>query len=84
MTDWLKSQIDAASGKKKAEFVLKNASIVNVFTESIEHGDIAIDGGRIVGIGTYEGETEQDLDNAYVCPGLIDGHVHLEIGRAHV
>lgn len=78
MTDWLKSQIDAASGKKKAEFVLKNASIVNVFTESIEHGDIAIDGGRIVGIGTYEGETEQDLDNAYVCPGLIDGHVHLE------
>lgn len=78
MTDWLKSQIDAASGKKKAEFVLKNASIVNVFTESIEHGDIAIDGERIVGIGTYEGETEQDLDNAYVCPGLIDGHVHLE------
>ncbi len=78
MTKWLRSQIDAASGKKKAEFVLKNALIVNVFTESVEHGDIAIDGGRIVGIGTYEGEAEQDLDHAYVCPGLIDGHVHLE------
>jgi len=48
LTKWLRSQIDAASGKKKAEFVLKNALIVNVFTESVEHGDIAIDGGRIV------------------------------------
>lgn len=78
MTDWLRSQIDAASGKRRAELVLKNASIINVFTESVEQGDVAVDGGRIVGIGSYEGKTEVDLDHAYVCPGLIDGHVHLE------
>ena len=69
---------DAASGRKKAEFVLKHAKIVNVFTEEVEEGDIAIHGNRIVGIGEYDGEKEVDLCGAVVCPGLIDGHIHLE------
>ena len=49
----------AATGSKKAELVLKNAQIVNVFTQSVETGDIAIEGGYIVGIGNYEGITEK-------------------------
>lgn len=57
-------------GRKKAELVLKHAKIVNVFTESVEEGDIAIEGGMIVGIGNYEGETETDLKGAYVCPAF--------------
>ena len=69
---------DVASGRKKAEFVLKHAKIVNVFTEEVEEGDIAIHGNRIVGIGEYDGKKEVDLCGAVVCPGLIDGHIHLE------
>ena len=41
----LRQRIQAASGTKKAELVLKNASIVNVFTCELETADIAIEGG---------------------------------------
>ena len=74
----LREQVAAATGSKKAELVLKNAQIVNVFTQSVETGGIAIEGGYIVGIGNYEGITEKDLGGAYVCPGFLDGHIHIE------
>ena len=41
-------RISAACGRKKAELVLKHAKIVNVFTESIEDGDVAVEDGVIV------------------------------------
>ncbi|MBU5482198.1 adenine deaminase [Blautia sp. MSJ-19] len=65
-------------GLKKAELVLKNAKIVNVFTGELVNGDIAIEDGMIVGIGSYEGETERDVTGKYICPGFIDSHLHLE------
>ena len=64
-------------GLRKAEFVLKNARIVNVFTREILKGDIAIEDGLISGIGSYEGKREIDLEGRYVCPGLIDSHLHM-------
>ncbi|MCD8200772.1 MAG: adenine deaminase, partial [Clostridia bacterium] len=57
---------------------LKNADYVNVFNGRIEHGDIAVTGGRIVGIGSYEGVEETDVSGMVVIPGYIDGHVHIE------
>lgn len=67
-----------ARGLEKADFVLKNARVVNVFTGEIIDGDIAIEDGSIAGIGSYEGKTEKDLKGKYVCPGFIDSHLHLE------
>ena len=55
----MKNIILTANGTQKADLVLKNASIVNVFTESIEVGDVAITDGKIVGIGRYEGKIEK-------------------------
>ena len=74
----IKSGIDAAVGRKKAEFVLKNCNIINVFTLETIKGDIAIEGDTIVGIGEYSGETEVDAGGKYVTPGFIDSHVHME------
>lgn len=74
----MKNIILTANGTQKADLVLKNASIVNVFTESIEVGDVAITDGKIVGIGRYEGKIEKDMTGRFVCPGFIDGHIHLE------
>ena len=65
-------------GLKKAELVLKNAKIVNVFTGEILDGDIAIEGGIIVGVGAYEGKKERDMTGKYICPGFVDSHLHLE------
>ncbi|MRZ30092.1 adenine deaminase, partial [Paeniclostridium sordellii] len=70
--------IDTSMKRKKAELVLKNANIVNVFSHEIIKGDVAIESGTIVGIGNYEGIDTIDLDGKYITPGFIDPHVHIE------
>lgn len=70
--------IETASGRKKADLVLKNATYVNVFSNELCKGDIACSEGLIVGIGEYEGEKEIDVSGKIVCPGFIDAHIHLE------
>ena len=74
----LRQQISAGRGDVDADFVLKNAHVINVFTNEIEDADVAVSDGRIVGVGTYNGKHEVDLHGQYVCPGLIDGHIHIE------
>ena len=76
--EFLKEQIAVASRRKKADLVLKNGRILNVFTEKLEEADVAIRNGYIAGIGTYEGEQEVDLSGKIICPGFLDGHIHLE------
>jgi adenine deaminase len=73
-----KSIMQKARGLEKAELVLKNGRIINVYTNEIEAGDIAIENGMIIGIGNYDGIKEIDMKNHYIAPGLIDGHVHIE------
>lgn len=73
--------IEIAKGDKKAKLVLKNANIVNVFTNEILPGDVAIDHGEIVGIGKYSGDQEIDLGGKYLSPGFIDTHVHIESSK---
>lgn len=70
--------IDSAAMRRKADLVFKNGKIVNVFSHEILEGNLAIDNGKFIGIGNYEGEVEIDLEGKYVAPGLIDGHVHIE------
>lgn len=77
-TNELKSRIQAAAGTKKPQLVLKHAKVLNVFTNELEDADVAITDGVIVGVGEYEGEEEVFLDGAVICPGFIDGHIHLE------
>ena len=72
------SVIEAASGRKKADLVLKNATFVNVFSDELQTADIAVCEGLIVGIGKYDGEKEMDMTCKIVCPGFIDAHIHLE------
>lgn len=75
---YTKQMAEMALGRKKAALVLKNARIVQVFTNEIIKGDIAVADGMIIGVGDYEGEQEIDLQGKIVCPGFIDSHLHLE------
>lgn len=74
----LKRRVDVATGREPADLVLRGGKIVNVLSNEILEGDIAIAGERIVGIGAYEGHRIDDVSGLYVCPGLIDAHVHIE------
>ncbi|MBZ4025936.1 adenine deaminase [Ligilactobacillus salivarius] len=71
--------IDIAAGRKKADLVLKNAKIVDVFQAKILIGDIAISDGYIAGIGgSYQGVEEHNYTGKYVAPGFIEAHIHIE------
>ncbi len=74
----LRELIIKAKGDETVELVLKNANIINVFTGEVLMGDVAIDNGRIIGIGEYNGKNEIDLEGRYLSPGFIDSHVHIE------
>ncbi len=71
--------VPAARGLEPADVVYHNAEIFNAFSCDWECSGIAIKDGIIVGIGeSYRGTVERDLHGAYVVPGLIDAHVHIE------
>jgi len=71
-------RIQAAEGRKKPELVLKNGRLINVLSGEDYPADVAIHQGWIVGIGDYSGQREVDVSGCFICPGLIDGHIHLE------
>jgi adenine deaminase len=71
--------LSVARGETVADLLLRNARIVNVFSGEVERGDIAIAQGIIAGVGPgYDAKEIVDLNDAYVAPGLIDAHVHIE------
>ncbi len=78
MDGYTKRTAEIALGRQRAPLVMKNAKIVQVFTNEIVEGDIAIVDGSIVGVGQYNGIREINLEGKYVCPGFIDAHLHLE------
>ena len=52
--------------------------MLNVFTGELLRADVAVEGGVIVGVGSYEGERTIDVSGRILCPGFIDAHLHLE------
>jgi len=71
-------QMEAARGSRPAQTLFTNLKWINVFTGVWETASIAVADGVIVGVGDYAAEKTVDLKGAYVAPGLIDGHVHIE------
>lgn len=74
----MKEIIDSAMGRRKADLVLKNGKIIDVFSGEITEGDVAVTSGKICGIGSYSCDNEIELDGKYILPGLIDTHIHIE------
>ena len=74
----LKEKIRTASGDGVADLLVKNGRVVDVFSGQIERKDVAIFGGMIIGFGDYRAREMIDVRGDFLCPGLIDGHVHLE------
>jgi adenine deaminase len=71
-------KLSIARGEQPAELLFKNAKLVNVLSGEIHAANIAVDDGRVVGIGDYKARKIIDLRGAYLAPSLIDGHFHVE------
>ena len=74
----IQEKLRIARGEEPAELLFRNANLVNVLSGEIYRENVAVDDGRIVGLGDYEGKTVVDLDGAYLAPSFIDGHFHVE------
>lgn len=74
----LQSLIRFARGEAPAELLLANAQVINVLSGEIIPTNVAIVSSRIVGLGDYEAQEVLDLQGAYLAPGFIDAHVHIE------
>ncbi len=71
--------IPVALGNKKADVLIKNAKVLNVFSGNIEETNVALYKKRIAGIGDYnEADKIIDLKGMYLLPGFIDAHLHIE------
>src|ERR1700753_3695831 len=71
-------KLSIARGEQPAELLFKNARLVNVLSGEIHPANVAVEDGRVVGIGDYQARTTIDLRGAYLAPSLIDGHFHVE------
>lgn len=73
-----KSFREVCCGREKADLLIKNARIVNVITQEIHDGNVAVKGERIVGFFDCDAKTVIDAQGAFVVPNLIDCHMHIE------
>lgn len=67
-----------ATGRTPADFRIDNVRIVDVFSGEIREGSVSVGQGRILGFGALEAREVVDGRGAFLLPGFIDGHVHIE------
>jgi adenine deaminase len=73
-----------ARGDEPADLVLAGGKVLSVFTREWLEMDVAIKDGHVVGLGRYDGKTRQDVSGAYLVPGFIDAHMHIESSKLMV
>lgn len=75
----LATRIRQAAGHEPADLLLTHLKLVDVLAGEIYPAEVAISGRFVVGVGSgYRARQVVDLGGAYLAPGLIDAHVHVE------
>jgi len=73
-----------ARGDEPADLVLSGGHVFSVFTKEWLDVDVAVKDGHVVGLGRYDGPQKLDVEGAYVVPGFIDAHMHIESSKLMV
>lgn len=80
----IRSLINVALGKEKADLVVKGGNLVNVYTGEIQKGySVAVKGERIAYVGENASHTIGtdttviDASGKTIIPGLVDAHTHM-------
>lgn len=81
--------IRAGRAEYKATLIVSGGILVNVASAEIYPADVAVYKDRIVAVGDvseYLGPDTEIVDATgyYLCPGLIDGHLHVECSKMSV
>jgi len=67
-----------ARGDEPADLVVRGARVFSAFTREWLDGDVAVAGGRIAGVGSYDGHETVHAEGRMLVPGFVDAHVHIE------
>jgi adenine deaminase len=73
-----------ARGDEPGDLVLSGGHVFSVFTKEWLDVDVAIKDGHVVGLGRYEKGERLDVSGAYLVPGFIDAHMHIESSKLMV
>lgn len=80
--------LDVAYGRRPADTIITNGTLVNVLTGELYPAEIGIVGGRIAAVEPVleRGPDTEIVDarGGYLVPGLIDGHLHIECSKLSV
>ena len=60
--------------------LLKNGTLINVFTGETERTNVLIEDEKVIGVGNYytDADVVEDVTGKFLCPGFIDSHIHIE------
>ncbi|MFZ5813032.1 MAG: adenine deaminase [Thermodesulfobacteriota bacterium] len=76
--DTLSRRIAQALGEVPADLLITDCRLVNVLSGEIHPTDVAVADGIVLGFGKYEAREVVDAGGRYLCPGFLDGHIHIE------
>ena len=76
--DSLQRRLAVARGEAPADLLIRGARVLNVLSGEIHAADVTVADGVFVGFEGGDAECVIDADGRYLCPGLIDGHIHIE------
>lgn len=74
----MKRRIDMAAGRLPADLLIVNVRLVDVFTGEVRETPVSVGEGAILGFSVCEARETVDAGGAYMLPGLIDSHIHVE------
>jgi adenine deaminase len=84
LKNYLEELLLVARGVAPADVLLKDAQVVNTFVGKVERTGVAIFGEKIAGVGEYtKAKQVIDLKGAFLLPGFINGHTHVESSMLH-
>ena len=81
-TEHLETLVDMAAGRKPADLLILNARLVDVLTGEIRTTAVSVGKGKILGFAETQAVHTIDAGGAYLLPGLIDAHIHIESSMA--
>ncbi len=82
---FLDNLIQVARGEQPADLLLTGGKVINTLSGEILEQDVAVFGDTVAGVGSgYEAKEIIDLQGAYLSPGFIDGHIHIESSMVEI
>ena len=77
-----------ANVDSRTDLLITNGQLVNVYTDEIYTANVGIRGSKILRIDEPSAKPDSvqviDAEGAYLVPGLVDGHIHIECSKLSI